>query len=327
VTDDRATWSYDDKRMSPIPCACGRLVSNGTVCAREGCCVVQRRADQIAKADDANLSWHDAAMRVGEALSANGPDGYYAMTPAKWRNWALAALASPAPQPVGSWAKDDPRRLFVDGAAWWEFTKSGGTMWPSDRDRAEAEAERRYPAPAPQPADDPVCAGPFVDAFDCPKCDPRKAAPAPVEPPPACGSVAKIRGVPTMTCDRERVKPKPRLEKHEQNDGVRLLRSLGAAVYVLGTKRRAGDYQGTMQTPGIPDVHFFIPCQDVVEFAFWEVKRSRLGRISHEQADYAEHCHRAGIPYICGDLTVLMRWLVEHGYLRADQLPASRGGV
>jgi hypothetical protein len=35
---------------------------------------------------------------------------------------------------------------FVHGAAWWEFTSTGGTMWQSDRNRAEQEAERRYPA-------------------------------------------------------------------------------------------------------------------------------------------------------------------------------------
>lgn len=118
--------------------------------------------------------------------------------------------------------------------------------------------------------------------------------------------------------------PKPRLERYEQADGVKLLRSLGAAVYVLGTKRRATDYQGTMQTPGVPDVHFFIGREDVVDFAFWEVKRSKLGRLSPSQADYAAHCQRAGIAYICGDLTALMRWLVGQGYLRADQLPHDR---
>lgn len=50
------------------------------------------------------------------------------------------ALTKP---PLGTWAGDDVRRWFVDGASWWEFTKTGCTMWPSDRDRAEAEAESR----------------------------------------------------------------------------------------------------------------------------------------------------------------------------------------
>jgi hypothetical protein len=45
----------------------------------------------------------------------------------------------------GTWAKDDPRRIFVEGAAWWEWTKTGGTMWAADRDTAEVEARKRFP--------------------------------------------------------------------------------------------------------------------------------------------------------------------------------------
>jgi hypothetical protein len=44
----------------------------------------------------------------------------------------------------GTWAKDDLRRAFVEGAAWWEYHKTGFTMWTADRRVAEAEAERRY---------------------------------------------------------------------------------------------------------------------------------------------------------------------------------------
>ena len=39
---------------------------------------------------------------------------------------------------------------FVCGAKWWEFEKTGGTMWASDRDKAWLEAERRY-GPIPDP--------------------------------------------------------------------------------------------------------------------------------------------------------------------------------
>jgi hypothetical protein len=49
--------------------------------------------------------------------------------------------------PTGEvWNRDDPRSAFVAGAKWWEFTRSGATMWPSDRDKAGDEAEKRYPA-------------------------------------------------------------------------------------------------------------------------------------------------------------------------------------
>jgi len=42
------------------------------------------------------------------------------------------------------WSKDDPRCWFVAGAKWWEFHKTGATMWQSDQRLAEAEASQRY---------------------------------------------------------------------------------------------------------------------------------------------------------------------------------------
>lgn len=32
---------------------------------------------------------------------------------------------------------------FVQGAQWWEYHKSGATMWGSDRDEAEGAAQKR----------------------------------------------------------------------------------------------------------------------------------------------------------------------------------------
>lgn len=49
-----------------------------------------------------------------------------------------------APELEGTWGKFDIRRAFVDGAKWWEYHQSGGTMFQSDRNLAEEEAERRY---------------------------------------------------------------------------------------------------------------------------------------------------------------------------------------
>jgi hypothetical protein len=59
VTDDRATWTYDDKRMSLVVCACGREVSNGAAC--QGVCLMERREQQIA----ANLPVPTRARREG----------------------------------------------------------------------------------------------------------------------------------------------------------------------------------------------------------------------------------------------------------------------
>lgn len=120
-----------------------------------------------------------------------------------------------------------------------------------------------------------------------------------------------------------------RLEKHEQADGVRLLQSLGARVYVSGTHRRSGDYQGTMQTPGIPDVEAFLPpprwrpaglARQVLK---WECKRPG-GKLSPAQRDYADLCQQAAVAHVAGDLNALIAWLVGAGYLRPDQLPHDR---
>ena len=48
------------------------------------------------------------------------------------------------------------------------------------------------------------------------------------------------------------------LEKEIQADIVKLLKTVGAAVYTIGTKRKKTDHQGTMQTPGIPDLVAFV---------------------------------------------------------------------
>ena len=46
---------------------------------------------------------------------------------------------------LGTWAHDDPRRIFVAGAAWWLYRTRGTTMFANERYIADAEAERRFP--------------------------------------------------------------------------------------------------------------------------------------------------------------------------------------
>lgn len=36
--------------------------------------------------------WRNAALRVGEELAADGPEGYYAFSPEQWVQWALSVL-------------------------------------------------------------------------------------------------------------------------------------------------------------------------------------------------------------------------------------------
>ena len=38
-----------------------------------------------------SVTWHNAALRLGEELKSVGPDGYYDMTPEQWLEWALLA--------------------------------------------------------------------------------------------------------------------------------------------------------------------------------------------------------------------------------------------
>jgi hypothetical protein len=57
--NDRATFSYDEKRMSLTTCACGREVSNGAAC--QGVCLMERREQQIAA-----IAERQRARREGE---------------------------------------------------------------------------------------------------------------------------------------------------------------------------------------------------------------------------------------------------------------------
>src|SRR3990167_3923263 len=109
-------------------------------------------------------------------------------------------------------------------------------------------------------------------------------------------------------------------EKVIQQQGVTLLRSLGAVVYVLGTRRpRTDAHQGTCQTPGLPDVWCMFTRPPAFG-AWWEVK-ARHGRVSAPQAAFADICAQAGVPYVCGDLDALIGALLRWGRLRPDQVP------
>ena len=116
------------------------------------------------------------------------------------------------------------------------------------------------------------------------------------------------------------------LEKHEQSAGVGLLRWLGCTVYVLGTSRRAGDYQGTNQTPGLADVEAWLP--DAKGILFWEVK-SQTGTASAAQLELqrlALACEErgCGIWHVLGPCDALVVKLIGLGLLRPGQVPYYR---
>jgi len=117
-------------------------------------------------------------------------------------------------------------------------------------------------------------------------------------------------------------------ERVEQHGIVMLLRTLGAKVYVSGTTRRKGDYAGTMMSPGIPDVEAFLPARmstgapsggGTRELLKVEVKAAG-GRLRPEQAEYRDLCAAADVHHIVGGLDTVIAWLIEHHYLRGDQV-------
>jgi hypothetical protein len=124
---------------------------------------------------------------------------------------------------------------------------------------------------------------------------------------------------------RPNVKPRAS-EQQEQAAIVELLKSIGAAVYVLGVKRKRGDYQGTMMSPGIPDLYAMLPappenpvlpmhCQ-TDPCALWiECKRSG-GRLRSEQAEFRRQCEAIGQPHIVGGVDDVLAFLQQHGWVK-----------
>lgn len=119
-------------------------------------------------------------------------------------------------------------------------------------------------------------------------------------------------------------KPRQR-ERSEQAAIVQLLRALGAKVYTLGTTRRRGDHQGTMQTPGLPDVIAFLKhptsldCTRTRQLLFIECKAPG-GRMRSEQVEFRGLAIAAETAHVTGGVDAVIAWLIQHGHLRADQV-------
>lgn len=116
-------------------------------------------------------------------------------------------------------------------------------------------------------------------------------------------------------------------EKVEQAHVVQLLRSLGATVYTLGTRRRRGDYQGTMQTPGVPDLYAFLPLRandDPLGKALWIEAKAPGGRLRPEQRAFQAFCQERYIDHVVGGLDAVIAWLIEHDYLKRESVPHYR---
>ena len=115
-----------------------------------------------------------------------------------------------------------------------------------------------------------------------------------------------------------------KLEKEIQADIVKLLETVGAAVYRIGTKRKKGDHQGTMQTPGIPDLCAFVTfprSQHVSEHMthcvqLWiEVKRPGEA-MSEAQWEFLRNARDAGCEHLVGGVDDVLDWLKARGVVK-----------
>ena len=115
-------------------------------------------------------------------------------------------------------------------------------------------------------------------------------------------------------------------ERQEQVNICNLTRSLGGRVWVLGTTRRKGDYQGTNQTPGLPDLWLVLPSRNghPAMGIWWEVKAPN-GKRTEEQMQFAEACQGAGVHYGWGPLDTYIAYLRYWDRLRPDQIGAHHG--
>ena len=109
-------------------------------------------------------------------------------------------------------------------------------------------------------------------------------------------------------------------ERDEQASIVRLLRTVGGETWVSGTTRRRGDYQGTMMTPGWPDVVSFLPAPDGGRVLLVVEVKGLGGRLRPDQVRFRDCCLAAGIAHVTGGVDAVIAWLVDHDYLNRNHV-------
>ena len=108
-------------------------------------------------------------------------------------------------------------------------------------------------------------------------------------------------------------------ERVVQAQVVHLLRSLGGLVWTLGTTRRRGDYQGTMQTSGLPD------CIAAVKGRMVMIEcKAKGGVLRPAQRVFQQACADCGVAHLVGGVDEVVQWCVREGLLRADCVPHYR---
>jgi hypothetical protein len=119
-------------------------------------------------------------------------------------------------------------------------------------------------------------------------------------------------------------RPPVQREKVVQAQLVNFLRSISAQVYVLGTRRPRGDFHGTCQTPGVPDLWVFLPPARMAAHeertGLWIEVKAPGGRRSPDQTAFAIRCAAAHVPYVCGGVDELVAWLIDRGWIKAGSV-------
>lgn len=114
-------------------------------------------------------------------------------------------------------------------------------------------------------------------------------------------------------------------ERHEQRAIVQLLSHVGCRVWPVGTTRRRGDYHGTMQARGLPDLIAHLPAGGGVLFV--EVKAGR-NTLRPEQRDFRQLCLLCqapfGVHHVVGGLDNVIAYLVKLGLLKPEAVPHYR---
>lgn len=131
-------------------------------------------------------------------------------------------------------------------------------------------------------------------------------------------------------------------ERAEQAHVIRLYRTVGGKVYVIGTTRKKGERcphchqfvpntdHGTHQTPGLADLLVFFEDR-VIEgrgtvpgaLLFHEVKAPR-GRLSDDQKVFRALCAATATAHVSGGLDAAIEFLVRTGRARTESFPHYR---
>ncbi len=113
--------------------ACRALQEQLEATAKDRDLVVRHGAHLVAMS-------HAAANQRAEAAERERDEARAQVARVKAECSALAGHIE------GVWPADDPRRVFVAGAAWWQFHNGGATAFSSERGEMEDEAQRRIDA-------------------------------------------------------------------------------------------------------------------------------------------------------------------------------------